>query len=149
MAECPVCGHGASDILVATTIDGDPLSKERPRTTLTKNGKRRTYTPPTTQRAEAAIGWALRAALPKPVIARAGAFAARLGFFTKTRKPRDLDNMIKLVMDACNKLVWNDDKQVLRLGAFVVRGSDRPRTTLELSLIQEPTDDGNDRDQDV
>jgi hypothetical protein len=43
-----------------------------------------------------------------------------------------------LVLDASNKLVWADDRQVVGIDAWLVRGDDRPRTELALALVDQP-----------
>ena len=40
--------------------------------------------------------------------------AAELGEIMPTTKP-DLDNVVKAIKDACNKIVWRDDSQVVDL----------------------------------
>jgi len=42
-----------------------------------------------------------------------------------TKKP-DLDNLIKLIKDACNKIIWKDDAQVVSIFAEKVY-SETPR----------------------
>ncbi len=47
----------------------------------------------------------------------------------------DIDNFIKLVLDAANKVLWADDAQVAALGATLVRGSERPRTEVRAWML--------------
>jgi Holliday junction resolvase RusA-like endonuclease len=59
--------------------------------------------------------------------------AALGGIARPTGKP-DLDNCIKLLMDALNKLVWVDDAQVVRLSASK-RYATAPQTVVEIAEV--------------
>jgi len=105
-------------------IDGPPISKNRPRF-----GKGRTYSD---QKQESlAIQWEIKSQLPKGFQPLTGAVELQFFFFmpipTSTSKKRqemmlkneikhttgkDLDNLIKMVKDCMNKIVYNDDSQV-------------------------------------
>lgn len=126
----------ASKLVVEIVIDGEPVSKQRPRFAI-KGGH--VYTPPTTKQAQAVIGWSIKAAYRQLAPEPDGAFWVALHFFTKNRHRRDIDNMCKLVFDACNGLVWRDDAQVEALTARVTRQSDRPRTEIEIYSIVSDT----------
>lgn len=115
-------------IAVRATIDGDPVSKQRPRMAKLKTG--RVYTPKHTKEAQAVIAWSIRAATRGLQADDRSAFGVRVLFFTKNRQRRDIDNMCKLVFDACNGLVWKDDAQVEELSASLRRADERPRTEL-------------------
>jgi Holliday junction resolvase RusA-like endonuclease len=119
----------AKEFVVSVVIEGNPISKQRPRLTKLRNG--RVYTPKGTKAAQDAIAWAVRAARCD-LHPSEGDFAVEVRFFTKTRQRRDLDNMVKLVMDACNHLVWIDDAQVTSIVASVERSAPRPRTELSI-----------------
>ena len=47
----------------------------------------------------------------------------------------DLDNLIKLVKDSCNKIIWKDDSQVvLEMGTKFF--SDNPRTEISVEVLE-------------
>lgn len=119
-----------SRIRLLLTIPGDPVSKQRPRF----SGKR-AYTPAETRAAEESIKWHIieshRALLPDAD----SSFGVRLQFFTKNYQRRDLDNMSKLIFDACNGMVWKDDAQVHELTARLVRADPNPRTEIAIYLL--------------
>ncbi len=123
----------ATKLVIKLTIDGEPVSKQRPRMSIGRGGH--VYTPKTTRQAEDVIGWSIRMAYRMLVPEPDGAFAVYLHFFTKNRQRRDLDNMCKLVFDACNGIVWRDDAQVEALTARVTRQDPKPRTELEIYRI--------------
>lgn len=101
------------------TIPGDPTTKSRPRF-----GGKHAYTPQKTRAAEHLIGWTLKASGLQP---DADHFVrVELVFRTKTRQRRDLDNLVKLVLDACNKIAWADDFQVVSLACEVHRAANDP-----------------------
>lgn len=116
-------------LVVDVIIDGDPMSKSRPRF-----GKRGTvYTPRKTKEAERYLGIFIKQASPGITPNQKDSFAVDIRFYCKSYHRRDIDNMVKLVFDACNELVWQDDVQVERLAAEVVRGaSDHPRTEIRI-----------------
>lgn len=109
-------------------VHGDPVPKGRPR--VARNGG--VYTPERTRDAEALVRWsagiAMRGATPvtEPV-------AVHMTFWTRTNRRCDLDNLIKLVLDACNNIVWRDDQQVTHIDAAVHRRSGtEPRTEVHI-----------------
>lgn len=115
-----------ANVVVAATLPGDPASKERPRTVTNEHGTR-TYTPARTRDAEAAVTLQVRAAMrgqPRHDIA----FAVVFAFHLKGWRRRDTDNMEKLVLDACNHVVWDDDSQVLETHVALRRDAAVPRT---------------------
>lgn len=114
-------------IRVHLSIPGDPRSKARPR--LSRGGH--TYTPPATKAAQAVVGWTIKAAYRQLVPDGSSAFGVRVIFFCQTYERRDLDNMLKLVLDACTGIVWDDDRQVEEIITQVIRGERlEPRTDL-------------------
>lgn len=117
---------GGTQIIV--TIEGEPVSKQRPKFARSKTGH--VYTPSTTRQAQETIAWHILAENPGLQADDASAFIVKLSFFTKNHARRDIDNMCKLVFDACNRVVWKDDAQVEELHATLERGSDRPRTEI-------------------
>lgn len=127
---------GSTIDLLEICVLGDPKSKARPR--LGKGG--RTYTPSDTEAAEALLAARVRNALrgrcPDPAPASFGVMAI---FFQEGRQRRDVDNMLKLVMDAITLSakryrtgLWVDDSQVSEVSARLVRASDAPRTHLRV-----------------
>lgn len=58
--------------------------------------------------------------------------AMRGGLFPAKRP--DLDNLIKTVKDACNRVVWLDDSQVCTL-TVTKRYSDNPRTKIMIEEL--------------
>jgi Holliday junction resolvase RusA-like endonuclease len=95
-------------------IPGDPVPKGRPRLV---NG--RVYTPPRTKEAEKAI-WAYAAA--KKIKPLDGPIKVTIHFTLRPHangRPRkvDLDNLVKLVLDALNGKAWHDDSQIYEITA--------------------------------
>lgn len=120
------------ELIIESVNLGDPASKSRARF----NGRGsvvRTYTPEKTKAAEEAWQWILRAGFPEYTKADAEYdYRLELKFYTATWQRRDLDNMIKLVGDACNGIVYADDSQVTAIEAYVTRADERPRTELRI-----------------
>lgn len=109
------------------TIPGRPTGKGRPRFVRATG---RTYTPSATlsaeQRIQAAAFAALLTRLDGPVRLTVIAFneippswsrkrAAEARTEVHDQRKPDIDNLVKLVMDALNGIAWADDKQVVEL----------------------------------
>lgn len=103
-------------VLVARfTVDGEPMSKARARVV---NGH--AFTPERTRVAEAGVRAAFlaaeRTATPAPLHSDTKYGVVAL-FFHQTRQRRDVDNMLKLILDALNGHAWLDDTQVVEVSA--------------------------------
>ncbi len=98
-------------------MDVKPAGKGRP--TFTKKG--RPYTPKKTRLIEEQIQFWLLSHRPPPGFT--GALEVEIHFSMKRPKVAgkhpttypDIDNAGKLVLDACNKIVWPDDRFITRL----------------------------------
>jgi len=113
---------------VKFTVPGDPVAKGRPRVVTNANGDTRTYTPTKTVNAEARIlqAWADAG---QPQIA--GDVPIVIWVYFYLRKPKsapkkrvyphykpDLDNLLKLVLDALTGWMWVDDKQIVNIATY-------------------------------
>ena len=107
-----------SRIVIHLTALGDPLSKQRPRLSLNKGGT--VYTPKKTKEAEEAIAWQVKASSPALFCDSETLFGIRLIFCQATYQRRDIDNMVKLVLDSCDNVVWKDDNQVVEINAYKI-----------------------------
>lgn len=123
------------DVLVHLTIPGEPVSKARARFTNYRSPNR-AYTPEKTRQAEETFAWAFRKTVPgwkpKPSIG----FGVMAIFYTESFQRRDVDNMLKLILDAFNGIIWVDDVQVSEVAGRVVRGHGEPRT--EVAIYRAP-----------
>lgn len=116
--------------VVTFSLDGDPVPKGRPR--MTRQG--RAYTPKRTHQYEVAVGNAWISLSPRPV-----AFTSRVAVTVKVRErvyPADLDNYVKIVLDALNGLAWADDQQVSIIHAIIERGSKEPGIQVEIRAVE-------------
>jgi crossover junction endodeoxyribonuclease RusA len=117
-------------IVCGCRILGEPASKERPRVT-SRKGKSITYTPKKTRVAESAIAWELVSQNSGLTVDGERDFRVDVLFVSKSNRRRDIDNMIKLVLDALNGVVYEDDSQVVEIHAIIARGSaEEPRTDI-------------------
>jgi len=112
------------DVVTRFTVRGEPASKARPR--FTRYGsKAHAYTPEKTRAAEEAMAWQFKASGGVLEPSTEIAFGIIAVFHNSTRQRRDVDNMLKLVLDALNKVAWMDDAQVLEVAGrkrFVAKG---------------------------
>lgn len=137
-------------IQIAFTVPGEPVAKGRAK--FARRGSFvATYTPEKTARYENLVKLAAEAAmiatrysvLEGPLELRVFAVRsipaswsgkkqrlAQAGELIPTTKP-DLDNIVKAVKDACNKVVWRDDSQVVDLVAKKRYGT-APRVEVEI-----------------
>lgn len=109
-------------------VPGPPRGKQRPR-----HGKGHTYTPAATVAAEKEIAWEARRAMKGlklfdgPLSVDITALYALPASWSKKKlkevfasgewktSKSDLDNIVKLLADALNGVVWQDDAQVVKL----------------------------------
>jgi len=131
---CEVCNPELaaelSDV-ISFAIPGTPVAKGRPR--FARRGKRIvTYTPAKTESYEAAVKlYAIQAMRGRTIITQPVAVSIGLFFEPPISWPKgkregalndvwyptstDLDNTAKSLLDACNAVIWIDDKQVVEL----------------------------------
>lgn len=57
--------------------------------------------------------------------------------FINPHKRADIDNLIKLVLDALSGVLWEDDKLVTKIFAQKESGADKPQTIIWVSSNQE------------
>lgn len=103
--------------LVATFIvHGEPISKARAR--FTKRGSKMvSYTPQKTLDGERSMAAAYLSATNRRGIDPEATFAVHAHFINGTRQRRDVDNMVKLILDGLNDVAWPDDNQVTEIAA--------------------------------
>jgi len=106
-------------------VRGDPRTKGRPRFA---NG--RAYTPKETTVAEKTIRDAWRQTGESPFEFDV---LVDVSFFMATRRRKDLDNLVKLVLDALNGEAFADDSQVVEINARKIF-SDKENARTELTL---------------
>lgn len=110
------------------TVHGDPVAKGRPR--LAGNGH--VYTPARTKQYEELIGWAwLHTHYPK-LTGRVWV-EIEVG---EAKHPADLDNYVKVALDALNGLAWDDDRQVTSLDAEIMRGVPKPYLEIRVTPLE-------------
>lgn len=92
-------------------VVGEPVSWQRGG----RNGGR-TFTPKSTRDAEQRIIDAFHENHPGHVVIE-GECTIDVNFYNRTKVRRDLDNQLKLVLDALNHVAYIDDRQIVRLSA--------------------------------
>ncbi len=113
------------------THDARPASKARPRFDARRGAKPRVYTPEQSRAAEEHMAMSWR--LTTKGVTQDGALAIACVFFRPNRQRIDVDNMVKLVLDAGTKArVWYDDCQVVCIVARVELDAESSRTEVAL-----------------
>lgn len=111
---------------------GNPRRKERPRCKCSgEGGHGFVFTPKATREAEIAWQATMYAVRESKLSIE---IEVELLFAMKGEQGGDLDNLVKLVLDAGNGVLWTDDKQVRRLMADVVRAP-RPESIGTLLIV--------------
>lgn len=119
-------------VLARFTVDGEPVSKQRPRFAKGRNGH--VYTPGGTTAAEKVVGWNFKKVC-KRVPSNTQGFGLYVGFFCGSGQRRDVDNMLKLVLDGLNGVAFADDSQVVEVSAKLTRWDPDPRTEVVVYLV--------------
>jgi crossover junction endodeoxyribonuclease RusA len=102
------------DVVARFEVPGEPVSKARAR--FTKYGSAvRSYTPEKTRTAEERMAVAYRGAGGRLEQDADVTFGVTATFYNGTRQRRDVDNMLKLVLDGLNRVAWLDDNQVVEV----------------------------------
>ena len=117
------------------TVPLPPLGKQRARMGGAKgDGKvRRWYTPEKTKKAEADIAMVARPHAPRTPFTGAVRLLVICDMAEPTAKP-DGDNVLKLVSDALNGVMWVDDCQVVDARVMKRRASS-PSITIEVESL--------------
>jgi crossover junction endodeoxyribonuclease RusA len=95
-----------------------PIPKGRPR--FSRFGG--VYTPQRTRDFEEAVKWKLKEVFKNPIDAEV---EIQVHFYYK--RDADIDNFCKAFLDACNGVVFNDDRQVVCLIAKKYKDAKNPR----------------------
>jgi len=106
-------------------VAGPPKGKERPRFTATG----RPYTPDATRVYEATLRSHALAAVARAgwrVASRDHSFAVELRIRFGDLRRRDLDNVLKAVLDSMNKIVYLDDSQVSECHVYRELAQEKP-----------------------
>jgi Holliday junction resolvase RusA-like endonuclease len=128
------CAVNWHQVAAHFVIPGEPTSKKRHQTTI-KDGKVTTYTPAATVAAEEVIRGYYLAGYRHFVDADVKRLGVRIFFYRKSRVHRDVDNMAKLVLDALNKLAWNDDSQIDELILWRTDDKENPRAEVLVYVL--------------
>jgi crossover junction endodeoxyribonuclease RusA len=111
------------------TIDGDPVPKGRPR-----HGRGHTWTPKRTLEAEQRIRDIVAPLIDAPFDTPV---RVSMSFWCATRRRTDIDNLMKLVLDALNRLAFVDDHLVHHLHGRLHRRAlgEAPRTEVRIETF--------------
>lgn len=110
---------------VSFTVPGKPQGKQRPR--LGKGG--RVYTPSATKRYEHMVAWAALGARPREW-SKQGRFVVEVTMYFADLRRRDVDNVLKGILDGMNGVLYEDDSQVVAASAIKWLDRETPRTVV-------------------
>ena len=140
-------------MIVHFTIPGEPRSKERHRSYVSRDGKIATFTPTQTRYYEnfvktiyglechnkklsGALEATITGVFPIPASVSKKRRSLMLDNEIHYTKKIDCDNLAKVVLDSLNKIAFDDDKQVCRLTVEKVYG-ETPRVEVTIKEIGE------------
>lgn len=130
-----ICDPAARIVMVVH--EGEPIPLARARV-----GRRGGYNPARTEAALEALAWSLRAALPGPPVKGPVSLAAI--FHWESSHEADVDNLLKLVMDAAQRAqVYVNDRQVVTVAALKAPAHGRPRTVIGFAVPAVEVEDGH------
>lgn len=121
------------NLISSITVHGEPRSKARPRFT-TRNGKVTAYTPKTTVTAERNYAQAWKAKVPANATNKDAAYEVEARFYYAKHQRRDVDNMLKAVLDGLNGIAWVDDTQVLNISGKKIFVKDSAEARSEVDV---------------
>lgn len=140
---CATSLPGASMSEVRFSVPCERMSTaHRPRTVRTRTGRTMTYAAKQYTRWKAIVrehvsasGWTT-GWTPSCFVGRIG---VHIVADTPDRRPRDLDNIAKGILDALNGVLWADDSQVDRLA--IIRGRSTRAGTVRVVVVSLPEED--------
>lgn len=121
---------------LAFTVPGKPQPKERAR----RGRGGRWYTPEKTRRYQHRVSsYAHTATLVHHWHRPGTAYDVTAKVYFPDRRPRDIDNVIKSLLDGINKSrrVWEDDRQVRRVTAERALDREHPRVEVVIEVVEE------------
>jgi Holliday junction resolvase RusA-like endonuclease len=65
-----------------------------------------------------------------------GPCSVHIDLHLKTRGLTDIDNAAKALMDSINKVIYQDDRQVVELGVHIHVGSKEPRAVVAIAELE-------------
>jgi crossover junction endodeoxyribonuclease RusA len=133
-ARTPSVALDPAAVALAITVPGEPVSKERPRSSLVR-GRIVVRTAPKTSAWEQVIALHARQTLRGAEPDATSTFGVALMFVSGDRRQRDIDNLVKLALDALNEVLWKSDHQIQELCSRLVRGGRVPRTEIVVYRI--------------
>jgi Holliday junction resolvase RusA-like endonuclease len=109
-------------LLINAIFPGEPTAWQR----VGGHGSR-VYKPKATRAAQEKLQWELKAIAPRLKPDATSRFGIQIVFSTKSFR-KDWDNLSKLLTDAFNGKIWNDDSQIDEADVRMLRGALVPST---------------------
>lgn len=85
--------------------------------------------------AREAIGWEAKGQWDKGLMQ--GEIAVRIVVYFPDRKRRDIDNLLKCLLDSLTGIVWVDDSQIASLTLERYLDRENPRVELAVAVLEE------------
>jgi len=124
--------------VVRIEVPGDPVAWARPRM-----NKGKAFTAERQREARSSLSWQIAMGWGRPKVERKKALGMTIEFVFKARRKSDLgmlrvarpdlDNLVKLVMDAAQDIVFEDDAQIAEL-TVIKRWGEVSQTNIEVNV---------------
>ena len=115
--------------MTVLVIPGPPVPCGRPRLSLDGHA----YMPDRTRKYERSVRHFAKAAFPSPI---EGPVRLTAVFYCHNRQRRDVDNLLKSIMDGINGIAFADDSQVVSQSALKLVDKNFPRAVVDVSPVQ-------------
>ncbi|MFS1511864.1 RusA family crossover junction endodeoxyribonuclease [Chengkuizengella sp. SCS-71B] len=140
--------------MIKFVVNEEPVAQARPRVT-TKNGKPRLYDPDKSKYFKQLVAMKAKQYAPEtlldcPLLLRITFYRSIPKNFTIAKRKQiedgelrpitkpDIDNYVKAIKDALNKVIWTDDSKVVELHASKFY-SEYPRVVIEIRRLGDAT----------
>jgi Holliday junction resolvase RusA-like endonuclease len=79
------------------------------------------------------VGWTAKAKIKAPSMGR---LAVTVVLYFHKGQTGDIDNYVKSILDGCNKIAWQDDRQVVEIHAYRHQGNYDERAEVWIEEVE-------------
>ncbi len=117
------------------TLHGDPVSTNSLYRHSTFRGMHRTYMTKEGTARKQEYQWQYKGIVKKVKWPLDANYAVEVILYFKNKRPHDIDNFNKILLDAATGFVWNDDKQIQKLTVTKAIDTEFPRAEVTIHIL--------------